>query len=225
MRGTSPELKRKRDGAICASVRPSWLDPGPSASCGVSITSEQLCHWLNPSAGQQPSRRPPSKHKGRREQRPHWLCAGLGKESSSYVAELGVQRSELSEERNATANVRRIQLDFVSLLMTNSKTSHQTSYQSNGADSGPVRKVLSKGCTCGCMCKLKAVDVITFCTYLHSLSDDAVSHYFHTAYNTCGDAATDIPTQRLRIEWHLLGQRATVKCLQSLLGMIARTFY
>ena len=79
MRGTSPELKRKRDGAICASVRPSRLDLGPSASCGVPSTSEQLCHWLNPSAGQQPSRRPPSKHKGRREQRPHWLCAGLGK--------------------------------------------------------------------------------------------------------------------------------------------------
>ena len=89
MRGTSPELKRKRDGATRASVRPYCLGPEPSVACGVSSTSEQLCHWLNPSAGQQPSRRPPSKHKGRREQHPHWLCAGLGKESSSSVAELG----------------------------------------------------------------------------------------------------------------------------------------
>ena len=42
------------------------------------------------------------------------------------MAELGVQRSELSEERNATTNVRRIHLDLVSLLMINSNTSQQT---------------------------------------------------------------------------------------------------
>jgi hypothetical protein len=132
------------------------------------------------------------------------------------VAELGAQRSELSEDRNATANVRRIHLDLLSLLMINSKTSQQTSYQSNGADSGLVRKDLSKGCKCGCMCKLKAVDVITFCAHLQSLSEDAVSHYFHATYNTCGDAATDIPTTLLRTEWRLLGQRTTVKWLQSL---------
>ncbi len=103
MRGTSPELKRKRDGAICASVRPYWLGLGPSASCGVSSTSKQLCHWLSPSAGQQPSRRPLSKHEGRREQQLHWLCVGLGTESSSYVAELGVSpfRTVRGAERNS----------------------------------------------------------------------------------------------------------------------------
>jgi len=127
------------------------------------------------------------------------------------VAELGVQRSELSEERNATANVRRIHLDLVSLLMINSKTSQQTSYQSNGADSGRVRKVLSKGCICKCMWKFKAVNVTAFCAHLHNLYEDAVSHYFHTAYNTCGDADTDITTRLLRIEWPSLGQRTTVR--------------
>ena len=45
------------------------------------------------------------------------------------MAELGVQRSELSEERHATANVRRIHLDSVSLLMISTKISQETSYK------------------------------------------------------------------------------------------------
>ena len=195
MRGTSPELKRKRGGVVCVYVRPSWLDLGPSACCGVSSTSEQSCHWLSPSAGQQPFRIPRTKHNGAQRAATTlgvcWSWNGIiiicGR---AWCSAFGTVRGAECNSQCASRT-----LGCGSLLMLNSKSSQQTSYQSNVSDSGQVGKVLSKGRNCGCMCELKAVDVITFCTHFHSLSEDASTHYFHTTYDTCGDAAMDIPTK------------------------------
>lgn len=112
--------------------------------------------------------------------------------------------------------------------MINSKVETQTAYQINGADSGRIRKRLSQGCKCGLYSKLRAADVITFCTHLHSLSEESVTHYFHTAYDTCGDSegeAIQHHQKRMRTEWHFMGHRANVECLQLLLGISGKTFY
>ena len=75
------------------------------------------------------------------------------------------------------------------------------------------------------MRKLVPADAISFCTHLHSLSDESVTHYFHTAYDTCGEDSSEPASKRLRTEWYFLGHHTTVECLQSLLRMCARTFY
>ena len=175
--------------------------------------------WLSPAPGRIVSELPQAKRGPTTKPKAwHWLCPPVGREATSWI---NVQRS--------ASQARRIHLDLVSLLMIDSKTEKQTNYQINGAESGRIRKLLSRGCRHGCMQKLKAADVITFCNHLHSLSEDALAHYLHTAYETCGDEADDRHLlglrERVRIEWYLLGHHITVDCLQSLLGMTSRTFY
>jgi hypothetical protein len=108
--------------------------------------------------------------------------------------------------------------------MINSKAEKQTSYRMNGAAADRIRRVLSQGCKCGTMAKLKAADVIAYCGHLHCLDADAVTHYIHTAYDTC-DGGHESSTKPLRTEWHFLGHRMNVECLQQLLGMSHKTFY
>ena len=64
--------------------------------------------------------------------------------------------------------VRRIHLDLVSLPMINSKAEKQTSYQMNGAGADRIRGILSQGCKCGAMPKLKPAAVIAYCGHLHA---------------------------------------------------------
>ena len=109
--------------------------------------------------------------------------------------------------------------------MINSHNSKQTRYQVNGADSVIIHKRLSQGRKCGCMRKSVPAGVISFCTHLRSLSDESVTHYFHTAYDTCGEDSSEPLSKRLRTEWNFLGHHTTVECLQSLLGMSTLTFY
>ena len=75
------------------------------------------------------------------------------------------------------------------------------------------------------MCKLKPACVVTFCTQLRTLSEEAVTHYFQTAYDTTGEEGTEPSSKRLRTEWNFLGHRTSVECLPSLLGLSGRTFY
>ena len=109
--------------------------------------------------------------------------------------------------------------------MINSHISKQTSYQVNGADSVGIRKRKypgGKGC---CMRKLVPAYLISFCTDLHSLSDESVTSYFHTTCDTRGEDSSEPSSKRLRTEWYFLGHHTTVECLQSLLGMSTRAFY
>lgn len=108
--------------------------------------------------------------------------------------------------------------------MIDAKTSKKTTYQSNGADVERIRTKMSEGCKCGATAKLNTADVTAFCTHMHSLSDEAVTHYLHTAYDTC-DGGHESTTQALRTEWYFLGHRINVGCLRKLLGMASRTFY
>ena len=111
-----------------------WLKPGAGISSGgalrlASSAPEQPSDWLTPSGGSQASGRPPKKRSRTAEQQPHWLCPPVGHDASA--PEISVQRSELPEEQDATANVRRIHLDLVSLLMINSKVDKPSAYQVN----------------------------------------------------------------------------------------------
>ena len=201
-----------------------WLTPVPGCP-SASSASDQQCDWLKPSPGQQSLQEPSAKHRRLAQKQPDWLCPAVGHDGSSSAPEVSVQCSEFSTASEASAHVRHIHLDMVSLLMINSYISKQSSYQVNGADSVRIRTRLSQRCKCGCMRKLVPADVISFCTHMHSLSDESVTHYFHTAYDTCGGDSSEPPSKRLRTEWYFLGHHTTVECLQSLLGMSTRTFY
>ena len=155
---------------------------------------------------------PPAKHHRLAEKQPDLLCPAVGRAGSSSAPEVSVQRSEFSTASQASSHVRQIHLSMVSLLMINSHISKQTSYQVNGAGSVRIRKRLSQGCKCGCMRKLVPTYVASVCTHLHSLSDKAATHYFHTAYDTCGEDSSEPSSKRLRIEWYFLGHHTTVEC-------------
>ena len=180
---------------------------------------------MKPSPGHQSLQEPSAKHRRFAEKQPDWLRPAVGRDGSSSAPEVSVQRSEFSTASEASAHVRQIHLNMVSLLMINSHISKQSNHQVNGADSGRSHKRLSQGCKCGCMRKLAPADVISFSTHLHSLSDESVTHYFHKAYVTRGEDSSEPSRKRLRAEWRFLGHHTTVECLQSLLGMSTRTFY
>ena len=109
--------------------------------------------------------------------------------------------------------------------MINSTITKQTTYQINGADSGRIHKLLAQGCTCGCTRKLKPTGVVTFCTQLRNLSEEAVAHYFQTACDTVGEEVIEPASKRLRTEWYFLGYLTSVECLSSVLGMSGCTLY
>ena len=130
-------------------------------------------------------------------------------------------QSETTSDKPA---MRRIHLDFALLKEIDAKVCKKTAYQSNGADVERIRRKMSEGCKCGATAKLNTADVIAFCTQLHSLTEEALTHYLHTAYDTC-DGGHESTTQALRTEWYFLGHRINVECLRGLLGMASRTFY
>ena len=167
-----------------------WLTPVPGRP-SASSASDQQCDWLQPSPVQQSFQKPSAKRRRIAQTEPDWLRPAVGNDGSSSAPEVSVQCSESSTASEASAHVRHIHLDMVSLLMINSFSSKQTSYQVNGADSVRIRKRLSQGCKCGCKRKLVPADVISFCTHLHSLSDESVTHYLHTAYDTCGGDSSE----------------------------------
>ena len=175
---------------------PDWLNPFPGRP-SASSESDQQCDWLKPSPGHQSLQEPSAKHRRIAEKQPDWLRPAVGRDGSSSAPEVSVQRSEFSTASEASANVRQIHLNMVSLLMINSHISKQTNYQVNGADSGRIHKRLSQGCKCGCMRKLAPADVISFSTHLHSLSDESVTHYFHTGYDACGEDSSEPSSKRL----------------------------
>ena len=204
-----------------SSVHPAQEPPTRQSQ----VTKEQPPSWLNPPAtsqcsvgGERPSKRRRTIVK---EEVPAWLNVSAGSPSSGSR---GPAFSPESEAATANPAVRRIHLDLVSLLMIDAKASKKSTYQNNGADVERIRKKMSIACKCGVTAKLKTADVIAFCTHVHSLSDEAVTHYFHTAYDTC-DGGHQPTTQTLRTEWYFLGHRINVECLQGLLGMGTRTFY
>ena len=118
--------------------------------------------------------------------------------------------------------------------MINSQDPSLSSYQQNGADKQRIRNVLSSGCgACGCLKRLPSQSATDFCVRFHNLTEEARSHYLHTAYETCGGEPGTAPAgssscpnpKHVRTEWHLLGQRVSVKCLGKLLGMGPCSFY
>ena len=107
--------------------------------------------------------------------------------------------------------------------MIDSQVESPSSYQQKGSDPQRIRQVLSAGCSCGCMATLPTKEAIEFCVRLRKMSDEAMAHYLHTAYDTCG--AKTSSHKRARTEWRLLGHRVSVKCLGTMLGMGAHSFY
>ncbi len=215
---------------------PSWLQPAAGAGPGAMPTHEPpLQHrcehmqenapaWLQPAAScsssssssPQRSAFPPGQESAAS---PSWL------DPPPSSSQLSACRA--SAAQSATSHVRRVHLDLVPLLMIDSQAEMQSSYQQNGADPQRIRQVLSVGCSCGCMSKLPTKEVIDFCQRLHNLSLEARDHYIHTAYDTCGEeeASSVQRSKQLHTEWHLLGQRLNVKCLQAILGIGCRAFY
>ena len=240
--GSAAGSKRKAGGSGQTNVQhssasqplPDWLNPpagsasvqGPSATRRRPPKQEQP-DWLQPPAAHEPNRGSSAKRRRTSEPQPDWCNPPPGAEAS--CSNDGSQRSEFSNVgTSSNKRARHIHLDLVSLLMINSKVEKQTCFQTNGADAVRIRNRLSQGCKCGAMAKLRPADVIAFCGHLHSLDTDAVTHYFHTAYDTCDgghDSGVQSSEKALRTEWHFLGHRMNVECLQQLLGMSHQTFY
>ena len=222
----------------------SWLQP----TAGRRKES-QCCDapsWLHPSAVHSSDQEAlPSVHHDARAGRTRghldWLEPAPGK-SCKVVCETSpawLQPSpgaslDQPECSTSSSGTRSIHLDLVSLYMINSQDPSLSSYQQNGADKQRIRNVLSSGCgACGCLERLPIQSATDFCVRFHNLTEEARSHYLHTAYGTCGGEPGTAPAgssscpnpTHVRTEWHLLGQRVSVKCLGKLLGMGPCSFY
>ena len=228
----------------------SWLQPSPGTH------RESQCHdapsWLHPSLGHSSDQEalPSVHHEARRGMKRgrsvHWLEPAPGKscqvahETSpawlwpSPGSSLGQPGASLDEPSTSSSRTRSIHLDLVSVYMIDSQDPSLSLYQQNGADKQRIRNVLGSGCgACGCLKRLPSQSAIDFCVRFHNLTDEARSHYLHTAYDTCGEELGTAPQgssscpnpKHIRTQWHLLGQRVNVKCLGKLLGMGPCSFY